>query len=195
MMATVHRVPVMVTEAGITVRLARPQELAAAGAVVRLAYETDGHHGEYLDVIADTRDRSRDAEIVVAVEGTGQVLGCVTFVLPGSRWAELSRPGEAEFRMLGVHPEARRRGAGLALTSWCIERARAAGARRLLLGSLPSMTSAHRIYQGLGFRRQPQLDFSPVPDVALLGFELPLRGASLSTDTERAPVSSRRRLS
>lgn len=137
-----HSAPARVTDAGITVRPARPQELTTAGAVVRLAYETDGHHGDYLDVVADARDRSRDAEVVVAVDDTGQVLGCVTFVLPGSRWAELSRPGEAEFRMLGVHPEARGRGTGRALTSWCIDRARAAGARRLLLCSLPSMNCA-----------------------------------------------------
>jgi GNAT superfamily N-acetyltransferase len=126
----------------------------------------------------------------------------VTFVLPGSRCAELSSPDEAEFRMLRVHPGARGLGAGSvrcglgagrALTSWCIDRARAAGTRRLLLCSLPSMTSAHRIYLGLGFRRQPGLDFSPVPDVALLGFELPLRGGGPSTDTERPPVSGRRR--
>lgn len=156
------------------VRPARPEELAAAGAVVRLAYEADGYTGDYLDVLADTRDRSRDAEIVVAVDDDGRVLGCVTFVLPGSRWAELSRPGDAELRMLGVDPGAQRRGVGRALAVWCVERARAAGASRLLLCSLPSMRTAHRLYAGLGFHRRPDLDFEPVPDVHLLGFELPL---------------------
>lgn len=159
---------------GITVRPARAEELTAAGAVVRSAYEADGHGGSYLDVVADARDRSRDAEIVVAVDERAHVVGCVTFVLPGSRWAELSRPGEAEFRMLGVPPQARGRGVGRALTQWCIDRARGHGAHRLLLRSLPSMTAAHRLYTGLGFRRQPDLDLTPVPGLLLLGFALPL---------------------
>lgn len=160
--------------APITVRPARPAELGAAGAVVRAAYEADGHGGSYLDVIADTQDRSRDAEIVVAVDERGQVLGCVTFVLPGSRWAELSGPDEAEFRMLGVHPQVRGLGVGRALIRWCIERAHQVGARRLLLCSLPTMSAAHRLYTGLGFHRRPDLDFSPVPEVYLMGFALPL---------------------
>lgn len=162
---------------GITVRPALPAELPAAGAVARLAYAADGHDGDYLDVIADAEDRSRDAEIVIAVDDTGEVLGCVTFVLPGSRWAELSGPEDAEFRMLGVHPQARGRGVGRALTSWCIDRARSSGARRLLLCSLPNMAAAHRLYLGLGFRRRPELDLTPHPGLLLLSFELPLTDA------------------
>jgi ribosomal protein S18 acetylase RimI-like enzyme len=159
---------------GITVRRALPAELTAAGAVVRLAYEADGRDDDYLDVVADAEDRSRDAEIAVAVDDTGEVIGCVTFVLPGSRWAELSEPGDAEFRMLGVHPAARGRGIGRALTSWCIDQARSTGARRILLCSLPSMEAAHRLYGALGFRRRPELDRTPEPGLLLLGFELPL---------------------
>jgi ribosomal protein S18 acetylase RimI-like enzyme len=159
---------------GITVRPAGPEELRAAGAVVRLAYAADGYDGDYLEVVADAPGRSRDALVAIAVDDVGQVLGCVTFVLPGSRWAEVSQPGEAEFRMLGVHPQARGRGVGRALTTWCIDHARATGARRILLCSLPTMSTAHRIYLALGFRRCPGLDFSPVPGVDLLGFELPL---------------------
>jgi len=160
----------------ISIRRAHPAELDDAGAVVRRAYEADGHSGDYLDVVADARDRSRDADIIVALGEGNRVLGCVTFVLPGTRWAELSRPGEAEFRMLGVDPGAQGRGVGRALTEGCIDRARALGACRLLLSSLPSMTSAHRLYLRLGFRHRPDLDFSPVPGVQLLGFALDLAG-------------------
>jgi len=158
----------------LTVRPARADELAAAGTVVRRAYQADGYDGDYLDVVADAPDRSRDAEIAVAVGDHVQLLGCVTFVLPGSRWAELSGPGEAEFRMLGVLPEARGLGVGRALTRWCIDRARQEGAHRLLLCSLPTMSVAHQLYTGLGFRRCPELDLTPHPGLLLLAFELPL---------------------
>jgi hypothetical protein len=67
-------------------------------------------------------------------------------------------------------PDARGRGVGLALVRWCLERARASGARELVLSSATSMRAAHRLYIGLGFTRRPALDWSPMPGLDLLGF-------------------------
>ena len=53
-------------------------------------------------------------------------------------------------------------------------RARASGRRRIVISSQPEMTSAHRMYLALGFVRRPDLDWSPVPGVDLLGFSLEL---------------------
>jgi ribosomal protein S18 acetylase RimI-like enzyme len=154
----------------VEVRPSRPEELTAAGETVRRAYRADGLALDgYGDLLADTATRSQHAEIVVAVED-GVVLGCVTFVQPGTRYAELSRPGEAEFRMLGVDPAARGRGVGAALATWCLDRARALGAGRLVLSSDVRMTGAHRLYDRLGFVRAPGLDWSPHPGVELFAF-------------------------
>ena len=159
----------------VTVRLARPEELDAAGEVTRSAYAAGGlSSADYLDLVADTRDRSRDADVAVAVEHGRRILGCVTFALPGSRWAEVSVPGEAEFRMLGVHPQVQGRGIGRALTRWCIDRARIFGASRILLCTLPEMTGAQRLYRDLGFSRRPECDFSPAPGLLLWCFTLEL---------------------
>jgi GNAT superfamily N-acetyltransferase len=164
-------------------RLAAADELDAAGAAVRAAYLHDGHaHDGYLDTLADARDRSKDAEIGVAVADAAQtgaaaggcVVGSVTFALPGSRWAELAGPDEAEFRMLGVLPSARGLGAGAALVQWCIDRAGAARARRLVICSLPTMTVAHALYARHGFVRRPDLDWSPYEGIDLIGFSLDL---------------------
>jgi GNAT superfamily N-acetyltransferase len=161
--------------ADLAVRPAHDQELDDAGAVVALAYAADGHAvGGYRDFLADARDRARDATVAVAVTGDGEVVGSVTFTLPGTRWAELSSPGEAEFRALGVAPAARGRGVGRALTQWCLDEARRLGARRLVLCSLDSMHEAHRLYATLGFRRRPDLDWEPEPGVLLLGFDVDL---------------------
>jgi GNAT superfamily N-acetyltransferase len=153
------------------VREATLSELDAAGAAVRAAYAV-GYHGpaSYLDVLADARARALDACVAVAVDSAGQVLGSVTFALPGSRWSELATDGEAEFRMLGVLPSHHGLGVGAALTDWCIDRARSLGRRRIVICSQPSMTAAHRLYLGRGFVRRPELDWSPVPEVTLLGF-------------------------
>jgi hypothetical protein len=37
---------------------------------------------------------------------------------------------------------------------------------------MTSMTAAHRLYARLGFRRDPGLDWSPVPGVDLVAFRL-----------------------
>jgi GNAT superfamily N-acetyltransferase len=168
-----HPVP-----AGITIREPTELELDAAGEVVRAAYLADGHAASpYLDLIADARARARDAEIAVAVDDAGDVVGSVTFALPGSPWAEVARAGEAEFRMLGVVPSRRGTGIGAALLEWCVARAQALGRERLVLYTTPSMKVAHRLYLRRGFTRRPELDSSPVPGVELLAFALELAGA------------------
>ncbi len=157
------------------VRPALEHELDAAGAVVRAAYEADGLvEGDYLAVLADARDRARDAVVAVAVGPDGDVLGSVTFALPGSRWTELASAGQAEFRMLGVLPRARDRGVGGALVDWCLRQAEAAGAREVVISSAVAMAAAHRLYTTRGFTRRPELDWSPAPGVDLLGFGLEL---------------------
>jgi GNAT superfamily N-acetyltransferase len=161
------------------VRPALDHELEAAGEAVRAAYAADGlGHGPYQDVVADARDRARDAEVAVAADAGGTILGSVTFALPGSRWAQLAGAGEAEFRMLGVAPGARGRGVGSTLVEWCLDRAAHLGCRRVVLCSEQSMRTAHRIYARRGFARRPDLDWSPQPGVDLLGFAIDLTASS-----------------
>jgi GNAT superfamily N-acetyltransferase len=60
--------------------------------------------------------------------------------------------------MLAVDPAAQGRGVGPRLVAECLQRARAAGCRRMVIGSTEWMTTAHRIYGRIGFRRVPDLD-------------------------------------
>jgi GNAT superfamily N-acetyltransferase len=55
--------------------------------------------------------------------------------------------------MLGVAGRARGLGIGTALTERCIERTRELGLARLVMSSANYMTTAHRIYERLGFVR------------------------------------------
>ena len=163
-----------------TVREARPDELDAAGRLVAEAYAAADFVGAdahgYLDTVRDARGRSRHCPILVAAEeGSESLLGCVTYVPgPGNPFAELERPGEAGFRMLGVAPSAQRRGVGEALVRACIDRGRAAGRHGLAISTGPDMLPAHRLYERLGFRRAPDRDFDPVPGVHLLAYTLAL---------------------
>ena len=130
---------------------------------------------EYRAELADVARRAADAVVLVAVDGGGGLLGSVTFVpTPESDYAEFKSADEAGVRMLVVAPEAQGRGVGTQLMDACIARARAAGRLRVSLHTTPSMTTAHRLYERLGFVRAPERDWVPEPGVHLWGYVLPL---------------------
>ncbi|MCU1615175.1 MAG: Acetyltransferase, N-acetylglutamate synthase, partial [Frankiales bacterium] len=80
----------------------------------------------------------------------------------------LTSADEAAFRMLVVDPAVRGRGVGELLVRACLDRARAAGKRRMVLSTDPRMRSAHRLYERLGFTRLAERDWSPMPGTDLL---------------------------
>ncbi|MGI5247424.1 GNAT family N-acetyltransferase [Dactylosporangium sp. CA-139066] len=160
----------------VVVRLIEPGDHAEVGRLTVAAYREDGQleaSPEYGEVLADVDGRAAAADILVAVDGE-RVLGAVTFTLPGGAYAEVSKPGEAEFRTLAVDPAAQRRGVARALVRACIERAGDLGCAALVICVRDDNAAAHRLYGGFGFERDPSLDWSPVAGVNLLGMRLPL---------------------
>lgn len=158
----------------ITVRPARPEELPAVGELTLAAYLTEGPVGDYADELLDAASRARHAEVLVAVDERDQVVGAVTLAVAGSPYAEISGPGEAEFRMLAVAPAGRRHGVGAALVHACVIRARELCLARLTLSTMAGNATAHRLYERLGFRRAPQGDWCPRPDLRLIVYVLDL---------------------
>jgi ribosomal protein S18 acetylase RimI-like enzyme len=162
----------------VRVRAAGPADFEAVGRVSVAAYEADGQlkgeHG-YAEMLADVAKRSGAGEILVAVDEADRVLGSVLFVLPGTAYAELSGPGEAEFRMLAVDPAGQGRGVGEALVRACVGRARELGCRAIVICVRSGFAaSAHRLYARIGFVRVPELDWSPVAGVDLFALRLDL---------------------
>src|SRR5690606_36960241 len=144
------------------------------------AYRADGQLADggtdYGRVLADAAARAGAGELLVAVASAGEVLGSVLFVLPGSAYAELSRPGEAEFRMLAVDPAAQGRGVGQALVEACIARAHAHRANAIVICVRDFSAPAQRLYTRLGFVRAPEQDWEPLANVRLLALRLDLTG-------------------
>ncbi|SCL19000.1 Ribosomal protein S18 acetylase RimI [Micromonospora nigra] len=164
---------------GVQVRRAEAVDFPKVARLTVAAYEADGQlKGEngYADVLADVVGRAAHGEVLVAVdEAAGDLLGSVTFVLPGSPYAELSGPGEAEFRMLAVDPSAQGRGAGAALVEACVSRAAGLGCSAVVICVRSGFAeSAHRLYERRGFVRLPEKDWSPLPGVDLLALRLTL---------------------
>ncbi len=167
----------MTGAASISIRVADSTEYAAIGALTEQVYVGEGHTEAGSDYVAELRDvaaRAAETDVLVATDPLGQLLGAVALALPGSAYAELGGPGEAEFRMLAVAPEARGRGVGRALVAACVARARAAGCARMVLSTQAEMAAAHRLYGTVGFRRAPERDWRPYPELTLLAFELEL---------------------
>jgi ribosomal protein S18 acetylase RimI-like enzyme len=160
-----------------SIRLAAADDLGAAGEVLVAAYRyggfLDDSHQAYAATLADTPRRSREAELYVALVD-GAVVGTVTFCPEGSSWREIGRPREGEFRMLGVSPAAAGAGVGSALVQRCLDRSGELGYERLVISSLPSMSSAHRLYERIGFQRAPERDWSPAQGVVLHAYLLDL---------------------
>lgn len=161
----------------------RPDEYDALGAVTVAAYtavdrRTVETEDDYAGELADVARRAADADVLVAIDGDGIVLGGVTYVPgPESSSAEFDDPDTAGIRMLAVGTAAQGRGVGEGLVRACVARAVAAGKRHVALHSTDRMTTAHRLYLRLGFTRDEPNDWEIFPHFTLLAFRLDLPSA------------------
>jgi ribosomal protein S18 acetylase RimI-like enzyme len=162
----------------VKLRRSTAWDYAIAGELTVEAYAdfTAGPADSYIDHLRDAATRDREAELWVATpdDRDDLVLGCVTICPVGSPWREIARDDEGEFRMLAVAPAMRGRGVGEALVRLCLDRFRSEGARGVAISTLAEMTAAHRIYERLGFVRDPERDWSPLEGVHLIAFQLSL---------------------
>ncbi|HTJ68481.1 MAG TPA: GNAT family N-acetyltransferase [Actinospica sp.] len=165
----------------LVVREARESELERIGELTAEVYEADGLAGpDYVRVLRDARARFQSPATTLLVafddgaEEADDLLGTVVYAAPGSPWQDLATGDEVEFRMLATAAPARGRGVGEALVRGCVERAKKAGAPRLVLSTGPQHVAAHRLYDRLGFTRVPDRDWAPHTDLMLRAYVLDL---------------------
>jgi ribosomal protein S18 acetylase RimI-like enzyme len=152
-----------------TIRPARSDELISIGHLTVAAYEpvlTFGASDPYRETLADAAGRAADADLWVA-ERQGTVVGTVTLGRPGTAYAEIAAPDELEVRMLAVAPDAQGSGVGARLMTEVHDVASAEGFLAVVLSVVETNASAAAFYARLGYQRQPERDWQPVPDVTL----------------------------
>jgi len=104
----------------------------------------------------------------------GRIVGSVTICPSGSGFSELARPGEVEFRFLGVSPDAQGTGVARALVGAVEEYAVAHGLERLVLCVISDNVAAEAVYERMGFTRMPDRDWWPMLEVHLRAWQRPV---------------------
>ena len=161
--------------AALTVEPALPADFAAIGDLtVRVYLDEQLASERYAVQLADVAGRADRSELLVVRDAAGRVVASVALVLEGDFGEITESDDEAAFRMLVVDPAVQGRGIGELLVRACLDRARAAGKRRMVLSTDRRMTAAQRLYERLGFTRLLERDWHPVPGVDLLVYALDL---------------------
>lgn len=152
----------------LIIRTATERDAATVGELTERAYRADGFliSDKYAARLRDAATRINDATVLVA-ELDDQIVATVTLAIHGSPLAEIAKPDELEVRMLAVAPEERRQGIAETLMSAALKHARNLGLKALVLSTETPMSSAHKLYEKLGFTRQPDRDW-PVGGFDLL---------------------------
>ena len=161
----------------MNVRRVRPEEHGALGDLTLAAYRAllgadldDGYAAE----LADVANRTGVADLLVAVDDDGRVLGGVAYFATASAFGWLDGPDEAGVRMLAVDPAAQGRGVGARLVEACVAQAVEDGKTRISLHTTAPMTAAHRLYERAGFRRAPERDHPLDGGLLLLAYVMDL---------------------
>jgi len=164
----------------VAIRHAVPADYPEIARITVAAYLASGHfdpESPYLRHIADVADRHQDAEIWVA-ELAGSIVGAVTLVRSGSRYADIALQGELEFRMLAVDPGVQRSGAGRAMVRAIVDHARRLdGVYAVSLTTGEMWGVPRRLYASEGFVHAPERDWLvPGTDIRLVVYVLDLGG-------------------
>jgi ribosomal protein S18 acetylase RimI-like enzyme len=161
------------------IRPVRPEEYGLLGELTVAAYhslpDVMGHQDAYDGQLRDVARRAATSCVLVAVGPEGELLGGVTYVRgPDDPYSEELTEGEAGMRMLAVDPARQGQGIGRLLAQACLDRARAAGRKCLVLHTGAWMPGAIALYEKMGFVRKPEIDFAPAPGIDLIAYSFDL---------------------
>lgn len=173
------------TQQHYTIRQARPEEFASIGKLLVSVYSQlegfpkEADQPDYYNMLYNIGALTCNpaTELLVAVAPDERLAGAVVYFSDmqfyGSGGTATQERNAAGFRLLAVDPAARGLGIGKLLTNECIRKARTAGLSQVIIHSTRAMQTAWNMYENLGFRRSPDLDFMQ-GELPVFGFRLML---------------------
>jgi GNAT superfamily N-acetyltransferase len=130
---------------------------------------------EFLANVGRLTTRPGAKLLVAAIDD--ELLGGVAYFADMSQYGAggtaMQEVNASGFRLLAVDPATRGSGVGKALVNACIELARQAGHRQVIIHTTNAMKIAWAMYEQLGFAHSPDLDFMQ-EDLQVFGFRLAL---------------------
>jgi GNAT superfamily N-acetyltransferase len=154
-----------------TIRRSRPSEYCEVGQMIVASYANlpgmpqPATEPEYYAMLADVQRRNTNPgiRVFVATDEQDQPIGSVDFIHDMSQYGAATAASTmldaAGIRLLAVREDYRGNGVGKTLTLFCVEQASEAGKARVLLHTTRFMTTAWAMYERMGFRRFPDIDF------------------------------------
>jgi ribosomal protein S18 acetylase RimI-like enzyme len=157
------------------IRAATADDAEAIVALWTEAYFSEGEGGRDAPYArSDFEGTEAAAAHLLVAELDRAVVGVVALLSPSEPVRAVAREGEAELARLVVGSTARRQGIGRALAVRCTELARSEGWPAISLWSRPYQRGGHRLYESLGYQRQPERDSTDETGFSRLVFRLEL---------------------
>lgn len=157
------------------IRAATDEDAEAIAALWTEAYFDEGEGGRDTPYAqSDFEQTQAAAAHLLVAELDDAVVGVVALLDPDESSRAVALEGEAELARLVVSSTARRQGIGRALANRCTALAQSEGWQAITLWSRPYQHASHRIYESLGYQRQPERDSTDETGFDRLVFRLEL---------------------
>ncbi len=141
------------------IRVASTEDAEAIAALWTEAYFCEGEGGRDTPYArSDFEETEAAAAHLLVAEHEGTVVGVIALLAPGEPTRAVALDDEAELARLVVSSTARRQGIGRTLADRCAALARNEGWPAISLWSRPYQRAGHRLYESLGYQRQPERD-------------------------------------
>src|SRR4051812_47035768 len=140
-----------------------PDEDRAIASLLNQCFIEEGYteRANAVELTSPTAFRKRGNILLArSLSETDQVLGMVILAQRTISGRQVAEANEAELQLLAVHPIARRQGLASRLIEACERIALASGHQGIVLSTQPDMKAAHRVYERLNYRRNPERDWA-----------------------------------
>lgn len=167
------------------IRDAKPSEFETLGELMVKVYsQLEGfpkpdEQPKYYQMLLNIGELTHQPEVrlLVAANQQGEIGGGVVYFgdmkYYGSGGTATQEQDAAGFRLLAVDSEWRGLGLGKKLSCACVEIAREAGCKNMVIHSTRAMQVAWAMYEGMGFQRATDLDFMQ-GELPVFGFRMEL---------------------